>query len=91
MGCLMYVFGVVLSDADETPIGRASVALKAELPSLVATAISIWSLSSVACSAHAARMSKPDPFGVRPKRARIRHRPGLRHRAAALVLDRTND
>jgi hypothetical protein len=30
----MYVFGVVLSDADETPIGRASVALKAELPSL---------------------------------------------------------
>jgi hypothetical protein len=27
------VFGVV-SDADETPIGRASVALKAELPSL---------------------------------------------------------
>jgi hypothetical protein len=30
----MHVFGVVLSDADETPIGRASVALKAELPSL---------------------------------------------------------
>jgi hypothetical protein len=30
----MYVFGVVVSDADETPIGRASVALKAELPSL---------------------------------------------------------
>jgi hypothetical protein len=30
----MYVFGVVLSDADETPIRRASVALKAELPSL---------------------------------------------------------
>jgi hypothetical protein len=30
----MYVFGVVLSDADETPIGRASVALKAGLPSL---------------------------------------------------------
>lgn len=30
----MYVFGVVLSDADEAPIGRASVALKAELPSL---------------------------------------------------------
>jgi hypothetical protein len=25
---------VVLSDADETPIGRASVALKTELPSL---------------------------------------------------------
>jgi hypothetical protein len=24
----MYVFGVVVSDADETPIGRASVALK---------------------------------------------------------------
>jgi hypothetical protein len=26
----MYVFGVVVSDADETPIGRASVALKAD-------------------------------------------------------------
>ena len=36
----------------------------------VATAISIWvSLSSAACSAHAARMPKPDPLGVRPKRA----------------------
>jgi len=30
----MYVFGVVVSDSDETPVGRASAALKAELPSL---------------------------------------------------------
>jgi hypothetical protein len=29
----MYVFGVVVSDSDETPVGRASGALKAELPS----------------------------------------------------------
>jgi hypothetical protein len=36
----------------------------------VTTAISIWvSLGSAACSAHAARMPKPDPLGVRPKRA----------------------
>jgi hypothetical protein len=27
----MYVFGVVVTDADETPIGRASEALRAEL------------------------------------------------------------
>jgi hypothetical protein len=30
----MYVFGVVVTDADETPIGRASEALRAELPTL---------------------------------------------------------
>ena len=30
----MYVFGVVVTDADETPTGRASEALRAELPSL---------------------------------------------------------
>jgi hypothetical protein len=30
----MYVFGVVVSDADETPTGRASEALRAELPGL---------------------------------------------------------
>jgi hypothetical protein len=30
----MYVFGVVVTDADETPIGRASEALRAELPPL---------------------------------------------------------
>jgi hypothetical protein len=30
----MYVFGVVVSDADETPIGRASAALRDELPPL---------------------------------------------------------
>ena len=33
-GALMYVFGVVVSDADETPTGRASEALRAELPGL---------------------------------------------------------
>jgi hypothetical protein len=30
----MYVFGVVVTDADETPTGRASEALRAELPTL---------------------------------------------------------
>jgi hypothetical protein len=30
----MYVFGVVVTDADETPIGRASDALRVELPPL---------------------------------------------------------
>jgi hypothetical protein len=30
----MYVFGVVVTDADETPMGRASQALRAELPRL---------------------------------------------------------
>ena len=30
----MYVFGVVVTDADETPIGRASEALRAVLPGL---------------------------------------------------------
>jgi len=30
----MYVFGVVVTDADETPTGRASEALCAELPRL---------------------------------------------------------
>jgi hypothetical protein len=30
----MYVFGVVVSDADETPTGRASAALRVELPPL---------------------------------------------------------
>jgi len=34
VGTLMYVFGVVVTDADETPIGRASEALRAELPGL---------------------------------------------------------
>jgi hypothetical protein len=34
VGALMYVFGVVVTDADETPMGRASEALCAELPSL---------------------------------------------------------
>jgi hypothetical protein len=33
-GALMYVFGVVVTDADETPTGRASEALCAELPRL---------------------------------------------------------
>jgi hypothetical protein len=30
----MYVFGVVVTDSDETPTGRASEALRAELPTL---------------------------------------------------------
>ena len=30
----MYVFGVVVTDADETPTGRASEALRVELPTL---------------------------------------------------------
>jgi hypothetical protein len=30
----MYLFGVVVTDADETPTGRASEALRAELPIL---------------------------------------------------------
>jgi len=34
VGALMYVFGVVVTDLDETPIGRASEALCAELPRL---------------------------------------------------------
>jgi hypothetical protein len=34
VGALMYVFGVVVTDVDETPIGRASAALCAELPRL---------------------------------------------------------
>src|SRR5262245_3849276 len=33
-GALMYVFGVVVTDADETPTGRASEALRVELPTL---------------------------------------------------------
>ena len=28
----MYVFGIVVSDSDGTPVGRASDALRAELP-----------------------------------------------------------
>ena len=32
----MYVFGVVVTDADETPTGRASEALRTELPGLFA-------------------------------------------------------
>jgi hypothetical protein len=34
VGALMYLFGVVVTDADETPMGRASQALRAELPRL---------------------------------------------------------
>ena len=34
VGAVMYVFGVVVTDADETPMGRASEALCAELPRL---------------------------------------------------------
>jgi hypothetical protein len=34
VGPLMYVFGVVVSDVDETPTGRASEALRAQLPTL---------------------------------------------------------
>ena len=34
VGALMYVFGVVVTDADETPMGRASQALCVELPRL---------------------------------------------------------
>jgi hypothetical protein len=34
VGALMHVFGVVVTDADETPMGRASEALCAELPRL---------------------------------------------------------
>lgn len=30
----MYLFGVVVTDAEETPMGRASEALRAELPGL---------------------------------------------------------
>lgn len=30
----MYVLGVVVTDADETPTGRASEALRAQLPGL---------------------------------------------------------
>jgi hypothetical protein len=30
----MYMFGIVVADSDETPIGRASAALRAQLPAI---------------------------------------------------------